>query len=108
MLKAVSQINKQIHSLAAVINSPTLTGIVTAQSSSPHVPVHVMVKKHSGALYLFAVSLYQEPTEATFQVEGLGDESVAEVLDDGRTIPVRNGQFTDQFEGYDVRLFRIR
>jgi hypothetical protein len=108
MLAAVTALNKQVHSLASVINSPTVVDAASVTSSAPNVPVHVMVKRRDGATYLFAVSLYHEQTEAAFQVAGLGAESVAEALEEGRTIPVKNGRFTDRFEGYDVHLYRIR
>ena len=106
--QAVTAINKQIHSLARVIDSPTHSNVVSVQSSSPNVPVHAIAKKHGGAIYVFAVSLYHQETEATFRVAGLEDDTVVEVLDEDRSISVKNGQFTDRFQGYDVQFYRIR
>ncbi len=107
MLKAVTAINRQIHSLAAVINSPTVTGAVTVTSSAPTVPIHTMVKRHGGATYLFAVSLYHEETEAVFTVDGVGARATADVLGENRTIRLDNARFAETFKGYDVHLYRI-
>lgn len=108
MLAAVTALNKQIHSLAAVINSPTITGTAAVKSSAANVPVHLMAKRHGGATYLFAVSLYHHETTATFTVAGLAGKASAEVLGEGRRIELTNGQFADRFKGYDVHLYRIR
>lgn len=107
MLDAVTSLNRQIRSLAAVINSPTVKDAATVKSSAPHVPVHMMVKRHGGATYLFAVSLYHEETDAVFQVAGAQDANAADVLGEGRSLPVEKGRFTDRFRGYDVHLYRL-
>lgn len=107
MLEAVTKTNREIHSLAAVINSPTVTGAASVKSSAPNVPVHVMVKRHGGATYLFAVSLYHEETDAVFRVTGLATEEATEVLGEGRSVRVEKGQFADTFKGYDVHLYRL-
>ena len=108
MLEAVTALNKQIDSLASVINSPTIPDAATVKSSSPNTPIHVAVKKHEGATYLFAVAMYHQDTTATFSLAGLEDAAKAEVIGEGRTVPIQNGQFSDSFKGYDVHLYRIR
>lgn len=75
-------------------------------SSNPLTPVHAMVKRHGGATWLFAVAMYKEPTKATFELRGVG-EARGEVLDEGRTIEVRAGRFTDTFSPYQLHLYRI-
>lgn len=108
MLEGVTALNRQIHSLAAVINSPTIPDAVTVKSSSPNVPVHTMVKGHNGATYLFAVSMYHQEAEAAIQIDGLATDAVVEVIDEGRTIELSEGRFVDSFGGYDVHLYKIR
>jgi len=108
MLAAVTALNRQVHSLAAVINGPVIADGATVSSSAARVPVHLTIRKHNGATYLFAVAMYREETTATFHVTGLGEKAVAEVLGEGRTIHIANGRFTDTFRGYDVHLYRIR
>src|SRR5688572_4486497 len=69
MLKAVTAINRQIHELAPVLNSPTITHALTVTSSTP---VASMVKRHAGNLHVFAVTMSNQPARATFKV---GDQS---------------------------------
>ncbi|MBN1851641.1 MAG: hypothetical protein JW829_02925 [Pirellulales bacterium] len=107
IVEAVTAFNRQIHSLAAVINSPTVPGAATVISSSPNTPVHVMVKRHQGATYLFAVAMHQQETESTVRLHGLSGHTEAEVLGEGRTVAIREGQITDRFQGYGVHLYKI-
>jgi hypothetical protein len=67
-----------------------------------------MVKRHGGATYLFAVGMRNGSTRGTFRVRGPPRNAVAEALGENRRIPVRDGQFTDEFTPYQVHLYRIR
>ncbi len=49
MLAAITSINKQIHALAPVLNSPSVKGAASVKSSSAQVPIDIMVKRHAGA-----------------------------------------------------------
>jgi hypothetical protein len=103
MLKAVTAINRQIHELAPVLNSPTISNAVSVTSSAP---VATMVKRHAGRLYIFAVGMSNQAARATFKVvDQIGN---VEVLGAARTISPRNGEFTDDFKPYDVNLYRVR
>jgi hypothetical protein len=106
LLPAVTAINRQIHNLAPVLNSPTITG-VTVKAASDQVPIDLMAKRHEGATCVFAVGMRNTPTRGTFQVQGLSNTETADVLGEGRTITIRNGQFEDDFKPYDVHLYRI-
>lgn len=108
LLPAVTAINGQIHALAAVINSPTIPDAATVESSNELVAVRFVVKKHDGATYLFAVSMFHEETTARFTVAGLPARAVAEVIGEDRSLDVTDGSFEDDFAGYDVHLYRIR
>ncbi len=66
MLAAVTKINRQIHDLAPVLNSPTVADGVKVASSNPDVPVDAMVKRHNGATYVFAAGMRNTATRATF------------------------------------------
>jgi hypothetical protein len=108
MSKAVGEINKQIHELAAVLNSPTVNFGVTVDSSNAKVPVDTMVKRYKGATYLFAVGMRDGETKATFTVNGLMPKGLqAEVLGEDRTVNVAGGKFTDTFKPYEVHLYKI-
>ncbi len=107
-LPAVTAINRRIHQLAPVLNSPTIKDGATMSSSNPDCPVAFMVKCHRGATYIFAVAMRDLETRVTFNVLGLKQVATAEVIDEGRNIPVRGRKFTDAFKGYEVHLYRIR
>jgi len=112
MAKAVGDINKQIHALAPVLNSPTVEGLVGATSYKVETPVDIMVKRHGGAVYVFAVAMRDgDASRAVFRVKPL-DASVpprgtVEVLGENRTIEMADGVFADEFAGYAVHLYRI-
>ncbi len=104
MLAGVTAINKQIRDLAPVLNSPTLTGALTLAPASPVIAMH---KRHGGADYVFAVNLSPQPAEATFNLKNTTIEK-ADILEEDRTVPVKDGRFADRFEGYAVHLYRLR
>ena len=107
MAQGVGVINKQIHELALVLNSPTVSKGATVKSSRKGVPIDIMVKSHGGATYLFAVGMRNAATKGRFQVRGLRGKAVAEVLGEDRKIDVIGGKFTDKFKGYGVHLYKI-
>jgi hypothetical protein len=108
-LKAVSEVNHQILSLAPVLNSPTVPGLLTVKSSDEKVPVSVMVKQLGGATYVFAVAMRDGETTASFQFSKVaGGDATAEVIDEGRTIPVKGGAFEDKFKGYEVHIYKVK
>ncbi len=106
MLSAVTAINRQIAELAPVLNSPTIEDAASVSSSNEAVPVDMMAKKHDGGMYLFAAGMRGNKTTATFTLQH--DESVntVEVIGENRTINVNDGVFKDDFEAWDVHLYR--
>lgn len=107
MLEAVTQINRQIHNLAPVLNSPTVPGAVRIETTPAEVPVDCLVKRQDGATYLFAVAMRNAKVAAQFTMTSLPAEARAEVIGESRNIPVVAGRFQDEFEPYAVRLYRI-
>lgn len=107
MTQAVTAINKRIHQLAPVLNSPPPDAAATVKSSNEKVPIAIMLKRHGGATYVFAVAMRDGKTTGAFHVPGV-DKAVAEVLDENRTIRVTEGKFADAFKGYGVHLYKIR
>ncbi len=109
MLSAITTLNRQIRSLAPVLNSPTLLDAVTVRSSSDDTPVAVMVKHHGGATHLFSVNLRNRPTRATFTFRAPPPAgAVARLLDGPRSVPIDGGRLTDEFGPYEARLYEIR
>jgi hypothetical protein len=118
MADAVGKMNRQIHQLAAVLNSPTLEQVLTVITaptdvtpdpgrSLQMVPVATMVKRHRGAIYLFAVRMEDRSAKATFELQGVSGATAVEVLGEQRTLQARAGRFQDSFEPYAVHLYRI-
>jgi len=107
MLAGVTQVNQQIHELAPVLNSATLVDAATVVPADSNVPVAIMVKRHEGATYLFAVAMREGQTRATFKVQGLSGDQPVEVLGESRRLTARNGAFDDDFKLWDVHLYRI-
>lgn len=107
MLAAVTAINRQIRTLAPVLNSRTLADAVTVQSSRADVPIAHLVKRHNGATYLFAAAMRNESTRATFKIHASSKAPTAQVLEESRSIPIRNGEFADDFQPYEVHLYQL-
>jgi hypothetical protein len=107
MLSAVTAINRQIHELAPVLNSPTFADGVTVAATSPEAPVDALARRHGVATYVFAVGMRNQPAEATFTVRGAPRAARATVLGEGRSVPVKDGKFGDRFDPYGVHLYRI-
>jgi hypothetical protein len=106
LLAGVTAINKQIQTLAPALNSPTVADGATVTTSGSDAPVDAMVKKQGDSLYVFAAATREKGTKASFAVKGA--KGSAEVLGEGRSLPVKNGAFDDDFKPYEVHLYRIR
>ena len=108
MLAAVTAINRQIAELAPVLNSPTAKDAAGVSSANEDVPVAMMAKRHGGAVYVFAVGMRDGKTVAKFTIKGVKGEQVVEVLGEGRKIISNDGVFEDDFEAWDVHLYRLK
>ena len=106
MLSAVTAINRQIRGLALVLNSPSIPNAAIVRSSDSEVPIAHMVKRHNGATYLFAAAMRNKATQASFKLDAPQEAGTAIVLDESRTIRIRNAEFTDHFQPYEVHLYR--
>ncbi len=104
MRAAVTAINQRIQTLAPALNSPSIDGASTIDMPSS---VQLMEKRIGDDIYIFAVGSLATSVTATIQNVTLPPNSMAEVLDEGRQIPITNGQFTDDFGSYGVHLYRI-
>lgn len=106
LLKGVTAINREIHELAPVLNSPTVKDGVAVTSSNPDAPVAAIAKRLGGSTYLFAAGMRDVAVTASFALSGrMG--ATAEVLGERRTVAVRDGRFEDDFRPYEVHLYRI-
>lgn len=108
MLKAVTEVNRQIHSLAPVLNSRTIRDAAIVKTTPGDSPIAFMVKRHAGETYLFTVAMRDAEVKGSFELPGLPTTATADVLGEGRSITASNGKFTDVFPGYGVHLYTIR
>lgn len=118
MAEAVGAINRQIHELAPVLQSPTIpNGVaVTCEATANDAerarlletgPIAAVLKHQDNTMFVFAVRMENSPAKAHFELQGLHSSATAEVLGENRRIAVENGRFTDDFEPYGVHLYRI-
>jgi len=107
MLPAVTALNRRIHELAPVLNTPTLTGAVTVKTTDPEAPVAAMVKQHGGKMYIFAVGMRNKPAQAVFTFKDTPAGTPVEVLGEDRKIPIHEGAFEDSFAPYDARIYVV-
>jgi len=104
---ALAAINRRITSLAPVLNQPAVTGGVQVDSGNPELPVEVMLKRHRGKTYLFAIGARPEATaQVTFTLRGAGDLK-GQVLGESRAVRVRGGVLRDTFSGYQHRIYEL-
>jgi hypothetical protein len=107
MLEGVSALNRQITRLAPVLNSPPLENAASVISPEATAPVAFTVRRHQDKLCLFAVAMRGSATSATFTLKGLKGEKSVEAIDEGRSVTAVDGRFQDQFEPWQVHLYRV-
>ena len=105
LMPAIKATFAEVHSLAEVINSPTVEGGATAQCS-PGGLIGVLAKKQGGATYVLAVNMFKKAEKAVIVVKDAPD-GTAEVLFENRTVPVKGGQIADDFAPYAVHRYKI-
>ena len=112
MLTQITAVNRRIQELAPVLNSPSIPNGAVVESTAAEVPVEAMVKHRDGAVYVFAVAMRSGTTNASFKlaVPGFTPPASAkvEVLDENRSLDMRDGAFRDEFRDWDAHLYRIR
>lgn len=106
IVEAVKSINAEVKSLAPVLNAPALSGFVEIAQAKDAAPVAFVVKRHAGALYVFAVNMRETETKATFTLKDAAGAN-AEVLGEKRSVPIAEKAFADEFKGYAVHLYKI-
>jgi hypothetical protein len=108
---ALTVINGRIRELAPVLNVPSVGNGVEVEPFAADIPVDVMLKRHAGATYLFAVEMRAGATTATFTLRAIPASATVQAIGEGRTLSVREASggasFTDDFSGYAVHLYRV-
>jgi len=112
MRQGVGLLNAQIHRLAPVLNASNGSVQVSVATDPSEIPVDVMVREVDGELYIFAVSMRQGTTSATFSLSGDGEGTdeeglFIEVIDEDRSLQLAQGSFSDYFTPYEVHIYRL-
>ena len=107
LLEAVTNVNRQIHELAPVLNAPSIDGAVSVEQDDPNGVVEMLVKAHEDDLYVFMVNLSPAPTSASVRLHDADEYSSVEVLGEDRQMVLEEGTFDDTFAGYGVHLYLL-
>jgi hypothetical protein len=101
----VRSVNRQIKSLARVLNAPFVMTRHKARDTMAG-KVRYIVKWANGRFWVFA-GADRGGGKATFRMQCVGN-ATANVLGENRSIPVRRGSFTDSFADKDaIHIYRI-
>jgi hypothetical protein len=103
----LTKINAQVRTLAPVLNQQSVGNGVTVASSASGAPIDVMLKRYSGATYVFAVVMRNQSTTGTFTLRDFADAASVEVIGENRTVSISGGAFEDDFSGYGVHRYKI-
>jgi hypothetical protein len=107
MKETVAEVNKQINSLAPVLNTQSISNAATLISSNSAVPIDIMAKRYKSSTYIFAVSMRPGKTIANINLR-LFKNAQVEVIGENRTIACVNGTFSDSFSDYSVHIYKIK
>ncbi|HBZ71041.1 MAG TPA: hypothetical protein DEP35_15435 [Deltaproteobacteria bacterium] len=105
-LSAVTSINTELKSLGEIIQLPSASGIISIEDILGTSPVDYAVKVSSGCIHIFAVGMRAAHTQKRFHTALMAQGSVT-VIGENRVLPIENGAFSDDFDGYEAHLYRI-
>lgn len=108
MLAAVTELNARIRRLAPVLNAPAIADGVSVTTGEGDAPVEAVAKRHAGWTYVIAAGMRNRPARPVFQVKGLRGERRVEVVDENRTLTMRDGRFEDSFAPHASHVYRVR
>jgi len=110
MIFAIREANASVQAYADVLLSPTVSG--TTATTDGAVGVTTLTKSWGGSTYVFAMgdgnssNIYGLAVNATITIPGAPTGTV-QVLSDGRTLSMTNGQFTDHFNAYELHIYKF-
>ena len=107
MLAAITAINRQVRELAPVLNRPSVLKGVVVDSSTKDAPIAWMLKRNTESLYLFAVNMGNVAADVVFTIGAAPDSAEVEVLDESRTLRLKDGRLDDTFKPYGVHLYKL-
>jgi hypothetical protein len=109
MKSAVAAINQQIKQLAPVLNEKPVSNAGSVTTDDPDAPVTMLIKRHAGATYLFAVAMRGTASHATFSgLTHIAAGASANVLGENRKLSITGNGFSDDFDAWGVHLYELR
>lgn len=102
MLSAVTDLNREITRLAAVVNSAEIKNAINVKAK---IPISIMLKKYQDTTYLFAVSMRDTADSVSFLLPENMHFNKLHVVNESRTLKINRGTFTDQFKPWDVHIY---
>jgi hypothetical protein len=105
MSQAIQGINQQVQQLAPVLHAPAPPKPATweVRGAEPSA-VAAITRRHGGDVYVFAVSMTDQPIQVTFRLPA--PKGSIQVIGEGRQID-STGEWSDRFGGYQVHLYRL-
>jgi hypothetical protein len=100
--QAIRELNEEVLTLASVINSPEPSDTVTASG----LEVDLGIRRTDKTLYVFAVERGGKDGSAKISFSDTVSGTI-EALGEDRMLSCRNGTFTDDFEPWEVHLYKI-
>ncbi len=99
----VRKLGEEIKNLTPVLLSTDKPPKVQLASGSKH--IHYSTKRYNGKLYILAVNISREEQDAEFIISG--EIKKAEVLFEGRSLPVKTYRLTDKFQPIAVHVYEM-
>jgi hypothetical protein len=107
MKAEITSINATIKANATILNTQTVSNGATVSTGNSANPVDIMVKRHNGFTYIYAVSMRKGTPTATFTLRDFVGTSTVEVVGENRTITATNGVFQDAFTNWGVHIYKV-
>ncbi len=111
MKARVAVINSKIQSYAKQLNAPTDKYGAAGWSSIAGVPLKTMMKHADGSTYVFAQAsgspTHNNSAAVTGTIATNTTATMATVLEENRTVPIVNGLITDEFDPYQVHIYKF-
>jgi hypothetical protein len=107
MKAEITSINATIKANAPILNTQTVSNGATATTGNSANPVDIMVKRHNGFTYIYAVSMRKGTPTANFTLRDFTGTSTVEVVGENRTIMATNGVFQDAFTNWGVHIYKV-
>ena len=110
MPAAMAAANASIQAYASIILTADVIG--TSSTTNGSVEVTTRTKIYGGYKYIFAMGdgnssyIYGQAVTATITVSGGGTHTVT-VLGENRTVQMTNNVFSDDFDAYEVHIYRF-